>query len=122
MPYRCPEYCTFQSDFIQMTSFDPCSLKCKVQFKGNRRKNIVKYILFAQYFSRLFAKHFHTPSYSNLSKPMYFYLLFIEEKIGFREAKQFAQSHPASVSILGIAFYQFKCTHIQKCKQFWFTS
>lgn len=123
MPYRCPEHCTFQSDFIQMT-FDPCSLKCKVQFKGNRRKNITKYILSAQYFSRLFAKHFHTALY--LAYPnqgiRIFTSYFIEEKIGFREAKHFAQSHPVSVSIVGIAFYQFKCTHIQICKQFWFIS
>lgn len=75
-----------------MTSFDPCSLKCKVQFKGNRRKNIIKYILSAQYFSRLFAKHFHMASYSAYPNQgiWIFTSLFTEEKTGFREAKQFA--------------------------------
>ena len=28
-----------------MTSFDPCILKHKVQYKGNRRKNTIKYVL-----------------------------------------------------------------------------
>ena len=74
MPYRCPEHCTFQSAFILMTSFDPRSLKCKIQFKGNRRKNIIKYILSARYFSDTLLStftwhHIH-------SGHMYFYLPF----------------------------------------------
>lgn len=72
-----------------MTSFNPCSLKWKIQFNGNRRENIIKYVLYAYYFPDTLLSTFTWHCIQAMqAQGIYVFTSFLtKEKIGLGKTK-----------------------------------